>query len=112
MHHRTNGRRGLFPRPSTTTYFDLRRPNLTTTVKSQPKICGHHRPIFRNVVAPGGSASYLCRTCFAHVRAIEVRAIEVDRVRRELASLFRNSWPPGSLLGAVAAAAIGKEATR
>jgi hypothetical protein len=100
---RTNGRGGLFPRPSTSNYLSLRRSNLTTAVNLQPKTCGHAKAIVRNVTAPGGAAGYICRSCYAHLRAVEVRAIEVDRVRCELAGLFRNYWPLGINPGAAPA---------
>src|SRR5262249_2609273 len=84
------------------------RPNLTTkAVNSVNQSCGHSRAIVRSVSAPGGAAGYLCFACFAHLRAVEVRIIEVDRVRRELANLF-NSWPGGINLRAFTLAAIGE----
>lgn len=107
MLSRTNGRRGLFPRPSTSNYLSLRRPNLTTAVNLQPKTCGHAKAIVRTVATPGGAAAYICRDCFVRLRAVEVRAIEVDRVRRRLGELFRNPWPLGAIRGA-APARIGE----
>ena len=92
MYHRTNGRRGLFPRPSQTNFY-LRRPNLTTAVKPQPKTCGHDRAVVRNVVEPAGPAAYVCRNCYADLRAIEVRAIAGAAVRAALNSLFRRPRP-------------------
>jgi len=95
MYLRTNGRRGLFPRPSTTNYLYLRRPNLTTAVKTNPTTCGHQRAVVRNVTELGGVASYICRSCFAHLRAVEVRAIAVAGVKRQFDNLFRRPWPLG-----------------
>jgi hypothetical protein len=61
----------------------------------------------RNVVEPDGPAAYICPSCFAYLRAVEVRIIEVDRVRRELANLF-NCWPGGINPRAFTPAAIGE----
>lgn len=97
----TNRRGRQSTRRFKTNHLYLRRPQFSTAVNHVNESCGHLRPIVRNVISPGGSARYVCRSCFAQMRAIETRTIEVDRVRRELAGLFRNCWPLGEIPGAV-----------
>jgi hypothetical protein len=104
MSIRTNGPGGRIPEPLNS-FVSLGRRDYNSAV-NPIKSCGHHRPIFRNVVAPGGSAGYLCRDCFAHLRAVEVSTVEVEAVRRELASLFK-SWPLGAHPGAFVAIGEG-----
>src|SRR5262245_59038613 len=90
MHYRTKARGGLIPGTflSTTNVFDGRLDNITP-VNPINQNCGHARPIVRNVVRPDGPATYLCRSCFSYLRNVEVRAIEIAGVRRQLDHLFR-----------------------
>jgi hypothetical protein len=69
-----------------------RRQEISTPAdKLSTKSCGHSRAPVRNVVELDGPATYICRDCFAYLRAIETRAV----VRRQLATLFGRPWPPG-----------------
>ena len=75
-----------------------RRPSFSTSAKKiSTSTCGHSRPVVRNVVEIDGPVAYICRSCFAHLRAVEFKAI----VRRQVAKLFRNWWPSRSLGRAV-----------
>ncbi|HEU0184564.1 MAG TPA: hypothetical protein VFS27_04570, partial [Blastocatellia bacterium] len=78
------------------------RANLTTPV-NPVNTCGHHRATVRNVTSPSGAAAYVCRDCFTRLRSVEVRIIEVGRVRSDLAKLFR-LLAPGVIPGAALAA--------
>jgi hypothetical protein len=96
MAFRTNGRRGLFPRPSTTNYLYLRWPNLTTaTATINPKVCdncGELAPHLALYVArPGGGNSDNCRPCYLRLTDAERRA----ELRAQWDSLFR----PGFICG-------------
>lgn len=86
-------------RPVTTKVFHG-RPNLITAVNLQTKTCGHVRPIVRNVVELDGPAAYVCRQCFAYLRTVEVRAVEIASVKRQFDNLFRGCWPQVSRPGA------------
>jgi hypothetical protein len=112
MHSCTNARGRRIPR-ALTNYLLLRRRNPITAVNivkpSIERSCGHVGAVVRNVTLPGGTAIYVCRDCFANVRAVEVRAIVVDRVRLELAKLFRRLLCPlGLFPGAAIPAPIGE----
>jgi len=104
------GRGTIFQGLDFENYSDLRRSNLNSAVsRISTHSCGHHRATVRNVVELGGAAVYLCNRCFGQIRAVETCLVRVNRVRHELAALFRNLWPPGSNPGASPAAWIGAE---
>lgn len=110
MNNRTKARGGRIPRAFTTTTVFHGRRNYNSAVNLQTKNCGHVRPIVRNVIAPGDAAAYICRQCFAHLRAVEIRVVEIASVKRQFDNLFRHPWPMGS--SPWAALASGWEAAR
>jgi hypothetical protein len=59
------------------------RGNPTTPV-NPVNTCGHPGAIVRSVATLNGAAAYLCRNCFARLRAVEVRAV--------LVSQWNNLW--------------------
>src|SRR5262245_32717226 len=87
MPKQVSGRRPEFLRPLD---FKVSKwPKTTTlanhqsrTIDSPELSCGHDAAHTRHVERPNGPACYLCRRCFARLRAVEVRAIKVDRARR------------------------------
>lgn len=67
-----------------------------TTDANPVNTCGHHRAIVRNVTSLYGEAAYICRNCYSHLRAIEVRAV----AWREVAALLSKLLPLGEIRGA------------
>jgi hypothetical protein len=53
----------------------------------------HTQAVVRHVECLDGPAAYICRECFTHLVAVEIREIVVDCARRELAELFRYFCP-------------------
>lgn len=99
-----SGRGARLPRPLNFKITkNLQRQSFSIGVgKLSIPTCGHARATVRNVVELGGVARYICRACFAHLLAVEVRVIAVDQVRRKLAELFRYFGPRVALgLGGV-----------
>lgn len=92
MHHRTNGHGSLFPRPSTTNFY-LRRPNLTTAVKPQPKTvrccdhCQRRAPrLAIHVDQLDGGSSDTCRSCY--------QLLVADERHQALIARFHNLFQP------------------
>ncbi len=76
-----SGRRARLLRPldlKNTKIFQ-RQSFITPAGKLSTQSCGYVRATVRNVTALNGPAACVCRACFAHLRASEVRAVLVAR---------------------------------
>src|SRR5262245_12397440 len=93
MNNRTKARGGLIPRAFTITTIFHGRRDYNSAVNHVNKSCGHQRAVVRSVAAPGGEAVYSCRACYQYLRAVEVRAIQIACVKRQLDNLFREHCP-------------------